>query len=513
MVLAVPRPVKRRSSKHLQFRMRIPADVLATLRALPDWERPGWGLKSGEITLSLARQARPGETEKQTHRRLSNEADAVFASVRKGARTLSDLQIGALAGEAYVLASSPDDARSSGPRSSAFDPYTFAAGLVASKGILTDTASINRLAFAIIGERGSLAKATEINAARAAGDYATAHHTFPEWSDTQPYALEQRTGESGKLSTLVSRFLAENTRLKAATLERYRPCLDALVAFLKDPPAAMVAEDDIRRFKHHRVGATRSEATYYRADLAAIKSLFTWATDRDAHAKPPLSVNPAERIRIKSGAQLGQTREDRDRFHEDEIKAILRAASTVQVDNDNPHLSFAKRWCPWVAAYTGARIATITGLAREDVRKEGTVWFIKFPPAKGLLRFREVPVHPHLADLGFLDFVKSRPRGPLFFDPKRKARITAKASQAQIQGNKIAAWVRANVGVKRATVSPNHGWRHTFKSRALEAGIAPQISDAITGHSVRGQGPARSYEHVSLTMLNDALRRFPRYQT
>lgn len=58
-------------------------------------------------------------------------------------------------------------------------------------------------------------------------------------------------------------------------------------------------------------------------------------------------------------------------------------------------------------------------------------------------------------------------------------------------------------------VDPNHGWRHTFKMRALGAGIEERLRDAITGHRVASVG--RRYETPTLKVLADAMSRFPRY--
>jgi integrase len=121
---------------------------------------------------------------------------------------------------------------------------------------------------------------------------------------------------------------------------------------------------------------------------------------------------------------------------------------------------------------------------------------------------RTVPIHEHLIDMGFLGFVKSRKSGPLFYDPKRSSG-KAKTPQAEQRAIKIAEWVRKETGLDKA-VDPNHGWRHTFKTKALEVGIPERISDAITGHSIGSV--ARSYETPTVAMKAEALSKFLRYK-
>jgi len=85
-------------------------------------------------------------------------------------------------------------------------------------------------------------------------------------------------------------------------------------------------------------------------------------------------------------------------------------------------------------------------------------------------------------------------------------RVTA---QAELRGHKAAKWVRQTVQLDPG-IDPNHGWRHTFKTRALGAGIEERLRDAITGHRIASVG--RRYETSTLKMLAGAMARFPRFQ-
>lgn len=77
-----------------------------------------------------------------------------------------------------------------------------------------------------------------------------------------------------------------------------------------------------------------------------------------------------------------------------------------------------------------------------------------------------------------------------------------------MQGHKIGKWVRETVKLD-PHVDPNHGWRHTWKTRALAAGIEERLRDAITGHRVASVG--RRYESPTVQMLAAAMSRFPWY--
>ena len=59
-------------------------------------------------------------------------------------------------------------------------------------------------------------------------------------------------------------------------------------------------------------------------------------------------------------------------------------------------------------------------------------------------------------------------------------------------------------------VDPQHGWKHSFKTIGLGAGIEERIRDAITDHKVASVG--RKYETPSIQMMAVALESFPRYR-
>ena len=73
---------------------------------------------------------------------------------------------------------------------------------------------------------------------------------------------------------------------------------------------------------------------------------------------------------------------------------------------------------------------------------------------------------------------------------------------------RLAKWVRS-LGVDHPEVKPTHGWRHTFKSRAIQAGIDARVRDAIVGHAPRTV--ADTYEHPTVADMAEALKRFPPY--
>lgn len=51
-----------------------------------------------------------------------------------------------------------------------------------------------------------------------------------------------------------------------------------------------------------------------------------------------------------------------------------------------------------------------------------------------------------------------------------------------------------------------HSFRHTFRSKLVEAKASEPVIDQILGHASQGSIGAKVYTHISLEMLNDAVQ-------
>jgi integrase len=137
----------------------------------------------------------------------------------------------------------------------------------------------------------------------------------------------------------------------------------------------------------------------------------------------------------------------------------------------------------------------LTQLRGADVVQQA----IKLTPEAGTMKTRKprtVPLHEHLVEQGFLDFVKAIGDGPLFPGNPRGVR------------KRLADWVRS-LGVDDPELSPNHACRHTFKQVAHRAGLSEKVIDAIVGHAPASVG--RAYGEPTLADKAAALAKFPRY--
>ncbi|MEQ9210549.1 MAG: tyrosine-type recombinase/integrase, partial [Pseudomonadales bacterium] len=250
-----------------------------------------------------------------------------------------------------------------------------------------------------------------------------------------------------------------------------------------------------------KTGKAASPKTVKDSDLAALKSVFGWAV-----ANNKLDGNPAEGVTVK----VNKRKKSRPNyFREDERYKILNQSRHYHSKGrEREKLSRAKRWIPWICAYTGARVGEIAQLRKQDIRLEEGVWIINITPEAGDVKSkaaREVPIHNHLIEVGLIEMVREARDGYLFIDvePGKHPR-----GKVQTLKNDLAEFVR--IVVPDPDIQPNHGWRHTFRTLAREIqGIDSKVIDDIVGHAPKSVGDR--YGESTIKARAMVMQRFPRF--
>lgn len=547
-VLRMARPWQDPKNHVWHLRQRTPSDLLVKLKGQAVTLPIGDGFSTvtigGLVQVSL--RTKDNREAKELHARADAALRRFWEAQRRGPVRLSNKQCAALAGTLYgafvsgiednpgppelwaeVQAVNEDvrngrlglsaflladaSGRTSHAREDRFGRLTD--HLLAREGLVIDEESRALLVKAV---QKAMEDVTGRGAAFSNFDYSPdpAADSFPLWepptvtdSATAVAGRGRGSKAEGKLTAdaLFEAWSAFNQGKKAPnTIKRYDASFRSLAAFFKAKDVRTLTGDDLHAWAEHRKAKENVTArSVNKNDLVAASSVFKWAMSREGGKQ--MASNPAISVKLTEEAK---GRRERERtFRTEEIAAILSAALAVKDEPKNPTSAFARRWCPWLAAYTGARITELTGLLGSDIRRDGKVPVIDFRKTK-TGEPRTVPIHDHLIEQGFLEFAASRANLPLFLDPKRHGK-NAKTDPAEIRSRKVAQWVRDTVSLDKS-LQPDHGWRHTWKTRALGAGIEEKIRDAITGHSVKSV--ARGYEHPPVTMLAEAMQRFPRYE-
>lgn len=157
-------------------------------------------------------------------------------------------------------------------------------------------------------------------------------------------------------------------------------------------------------------------------------------------------------------------------------------------------------WVPLLGLFTGAREAELCQLEVSDVRRDAAtgLWLLDInsdqdKKLKTDTSAREVPLHPKLVELGFLDFVTqvaTANKARLFSDEERNKRGEF--------GNFSKRFNRYKEGLGIKTDPHNkldfHSFRHTLQTLLFEKGEEEYIVNALCGHSTarRSEG-VRTY--------------------
>jgi integrase len=502
------------------------------LARLPKTQRPpGW--HRDHISISLKTADRTAAKAKCSE--VAAEAERTMAALRDGPKPLTDKQISALSGELYkAFAEGLEDnpvltpeqwlhvaelneqarrgeygagavlgiRRSPENRRRASMEARFgrmADAFLARRVVVTDAASRWKL---IEWASRDLSKAARKLSRNADGDFAPDDYA----KRFQPFEHVPSKPTGRSLTALAEAWhkAALDRGVVKRDAARTKSRFEVLIKFLDHDDAGRVTKQDITRWKDHRLAEGRSVKTINDTDIASFGSVFNWGIERGY-----LSANPTDGTRIKAKRKKAEVREKY--FLPDEASKILRhAASVVGSKREDPKTTAARRWVPWLTAYSGARVAEMIQLRKQDVSKNPEHgWVIRLTPEAGSIKnnkFCDVPVHEHLVATGIIDFVNGSKAGHLFCDPGK---------DGTIEGPAGGVYKRVYEMVRKIAPSdmcqPNHAWRYTFKTYGLEAGIELLTLNAISNHSPRTQG--EMYTKVTLRTRAAAMAKFPRYTT
>jgi integrase len=314
-------------------------------------------------------------------------------------------------------------------------------------------------------------------------------------------------GNTGQTPTqLFARWVTER-QPSANSIESWRYVFREMEKHFENRSAASLTTEEAQNWVRSLVKNPPSAQTVRRTYISASRTVFGWAVEHKH-----IAHNSFKQAKITVPKQ--RKNRETQAFRPEEYRVILKAS--LAIAKTSTAFEAAKRWVPWLLAYTGARPSEITQLRKQDVIEQDGIHALLLTPEAGSMknnRARVVPLHEHVLAQGFLEFAQSHSDGPLFHTGKTKVKrdnpVSVSKSQAAQVRQRLAAWIRS-LGVTDRELSPNHAWRHTFKQIADRYEISERVSDAITGHAPATIG--RGYGAPTLSDMAKALEKFPRYE-
>ena len=283
------------------------------------------------------------------------------------------------------------------------------------------------------------------------------------------------------------------------TVRKWRSRVASLVEHLGHDDARRVTRADLNVWTASLVAKGLSKKTVVDGYLPAVRVALAVAHDDGA-----LSTNPASGLKVRAPKVVKLRERD---LTDDEAQTILAASMLPQSVGLAKQHALARRWVPWLCAYTGARVSEMTQLRAGDIREEAGVWVVHITPEAGSVKTNEarsVPLHSHLIGQGLLGLSKPNDLTPLFY---REGAGNEVNPASKIRAADLAKWVRS-LGIKAP--QPNHGWRHRFKTVAYAVGMDSEAADIAQGHTPRTQ--AGDYGLRSLPRLKVEIEKLPPYR-
>ncbi|WP_127075818.1 site-specific integrase [Rhodomicrobium lacus] len=537
-MLFVNRPMQRVGSSLIQFRKRVPDDVLKVAKgklvtiSLPPEDTDGDPILVNvtigpDIRFSL--RTRDPALAKIRNAAATEQLGRAFNAFLRGAQPLTKKQRIALSGLLYKafadnLEDDPGDpeiwkrvqeANEYALKGKLLTIDTFPGegrlrllderfgalvdAILRREGIVTDVLSRRFL----LEEAGhAINEAARKLQRNAEGDYSPdpVAARFPAWEGAQPQRAAPLSSSSRPSSLTFEKLLSVWERegdKSPSTKQAFRSVVKAFSSHLGHAEPARVTKDDVRAWRDTLLEKGLSAKTINGTYLAHIQALYRLAKREDL-----IDFDPVDGTKVRMKKKAGTAMKP---YSDEEVSQILAFA--------DKETASALHWVPWILALTGARVGEIAQLWGEHIKQIDGVAVLTLTltedggTVKTAASERDVPIHPALIERGFLDFVKSRGSGPLFYGGKlgrarpRKNETAAHASKGT--ANRVREWIRGK-GFNDPRKAPNHAFRHWFKSACVKAGILESVADAIQGH-VGKRGEADTYRHFDLATLREAI--------
>ncbi|MGH6761196.1 MAG: DUF6538 domain-containing protein [Phyllobacterium sp.] len=339
------------------------------------------------------------------------------------------------------------------------------------------------------------------------GDYSPdpkANRFPPFEGPQQPKSKPEQVGSDSKYHLVtVFESYAKEKGIASTTYAQWKPIIEKVATEV--PDCRELTKEWVIGWKDKLLAQGLQQKSIRDRYIAALKAVCTWGV-----ANARLSENPCATVTIS----IPRTVVTRTKsFTTPEATSILAATLRPMSERMTKEMQAAHRWVPWLCAYTGARVGEMSQLRKEDVQEHEGHWLLWITPEAGSTKNgnpRFVALHPHLMEQGFIDFVQGQKAGPLFYDKKLARVQNPKHPHHKKVGEKICKWIRSKeVGVADERVQPNHGWRHTFKTKARGVGMDVSIRDYMQGHVPRTEGEA--YGEYPPKALAREIAKLPRF--
>ena len=245
--------------------------------------------------------------------------------------------------------------------------------------------------------------------------------------------------------------------------------------------------------KNGKRAQRRTEASKH---LAVLKSIFEFAVDQEW-----IERNPAERAKIIMPSRTKSYSENEggyEPFNESELTTIFSTPLFTGCSDDERRVNRAgpniirrsRFWAPLISLFSGLRMQEILQLEKSDIQFAEGVHFFSVKDAvhgtykdgtytkrlKARNSLRDVPIHPELVKIGFIDFAQRRNDEWLF----PELHLGANPKLSDNFSKKFKTFMKPT-GISKPHRKVFHSFRNTFNDAMRDAEIGIEIREQIMG--------------------------------
>jgi integrase len=180
---------------------------------------------------------------------------------------------------------------------------------------------------------------------------------------------------------LFERWIAK-AKPASSTVNRWRGVFLRLQSDFPNTSAAGLLPEQMQEWANRLIDSDRTAGTVANIWVGATRTVFAWAIDEKLISRNPFT---GWRVKVPKKIRMRETKS----FTDGEIETILSTALAIEVRSKT---DAAKRWCPWLAAYSGARMGELTQLRGVDIVERDGIHAIKISPALRARQLARCPV-------------------------------------------------------------------------------------------------------------------------
>lgn len=317
--------------------------------------------------------------------------------------------------------------------------------------------------------------------------------TKTKWSDAAVGWLKEKQIES-------------NNTIKEATLREYTFYLDVIFKFLEKEYVEDIKKEDIKKvsFDFYTVPKYSKQKL---KNVSSIKDILVARKDPTALTSKTVQqyliafksfmIYLKKEDIIKDSfsenfviPKINREKPQKEAFTEKELLLIFNPKYYPYSMDANKYPLF---WLPILALYTGNRIGELAQLNVDDIKLDKKIPFINISrendnSLKTTASCREIPIHPDLIELGFIDFVKSQKKKKY---KKLFHTLTKDKNNHNGYGNAVGKWFNERYLVWLGIKTPSksfHSFRYNLKQSLRPLKLPIETVNAILGWSREGIG-------------------------